>query len=288
VIELCLQAPDAPTVPFTWLAFGSEGRLEQTISTDQDNGLLFTLPAGTDADSLRAQLLPFARRVNAALARCGFPLCAGNIMAGNPQWCLSLEEWKAGFAAWIHRGDAPVLLMASIFFDFRPLYGPEDPVRELREWLITEIRSNRAFLRQMVANALANRPPLGLLGDFVLRADGDGGTLDLKINGATPFVDAARILGLAAGSAETNTVARLRAAGSQWQMDSAEIDAWVQAFLFIQLLRLRQQHEQRGRGEVPGNRIAPEILNPLDRRILKEAFRQARKLQSRLETYFQF
>lgn len=288
VIELCLAEPGAPTASFTWLAFGSEGRLEQTISTDQDNGLLFAVPPGADAAALRAQFLPFAQRVNVALARCGFPLCAGDVMAGNPQWCLSLEEWKAGFADWIHRGDAPVLLKASIFFDFRPLYGPEEPVRELRDWLIAEVGSNRAFLRQMVINALANRPPLGLLGDFVLHADGDGGTLDLKINGATPFVDAARILGLAAGSAETNTVARLRAAGTRWQMDAAEIEAWVQAFLFIQLLRLRQQHEQRGRGEPPGNRIDPDALNHLDRRILKEAFRQARKLQSRLETYYQF
>lgn len=288
VIELCLAEPGAPTVSFTWLAFGSEGRLEQTISTDQDNGLLFSIPHGADAESLRMQLLPFAQHVNAALARCGFPLCKGEVMAGNPQWCLSLDEWKSDFAGWIHRGDAPELLKASIFFDFRTLYGPEEPVRELREWLIGEIRANRGFLRQMVINALANRPPLGLLGDFVLRADGDGGTLDLKINGATPFVDAARILGLAAGSAETNTVARLRAAGAQWRMDAAEIEAWVQAFLFIQLLRLRQQHEQRGRGEPPDNRIDPDALNHLDRRILKEAFRQARKLQSRLETYFQF
>lgn len=287
VIELSLAEPGAPTAPFTWLAFGSEGRLEQTISTDQDNGLLFSVPPGADAESLRMQFLPFAQRVNAALARCGFPLCAGNVMAGNPQWCLSLEEWQADFADWIHRGDAPVLLKASIFFDFRALYGPEEPVRELRDWLNAEVRSNRGFLRQMVMNALANRPPLGLLGDFVLRGDA-GGTLDLKINGATPFVDAARIFALAAGSAETNTVVRLRAAGGEWQMDAAEIEAWAQAFQFIQLLRLRQQHEQRGRDEPPGNRIAPDALNPLDRRILKEAFRQARKLQSRLESFFQF
>ncbi|HEY9198467.1 MAG TPA: putative nucleotidyltransferase substrate binding domain-containing protein, partial [Gammaproteobacteria bacterium] len=164
----------------------------------------------------------------------------------------------------------------------------EEPVRELREWLLAAVKDQRGFVRHMVVNALANRPPLGLLGDFVLRSGDDGGSLDLKLNGAAPFVDAARILALVAGSTATNTVARLRAAGQQWHMDTAEVDAWVQAFLFIQLLRLRQQHEQRSRGEAPGNRLHPDALNHLDRRILKEAFRQARKLQSRLETYFQF
>jgi CBS domain-containing protein len=52
---------------------------------------------------------------------------------------------------------------------------------------------------------------------------------------------------------------------------------------FIQLLRLRRQHEFSGTDEEGmGNRINPDQLNDLDRRILKEAFRQARKLQARL------
>ena len=287
-IELCLYAPDAPPVTFTWLAFGSEGRQEQTIATDQDNGLLFIVPAGADADAVRALLLPFAQQVNAALMRCGFPACAGGIMAGNPRWCLSLEEWRATFADWIARGDAPVLLDASIFFDFRPLYGPEEPVRELRDWLTGAVQDNRGFQRHMAANALTIRPPLGLLGDFVVSDDDNAGTLDLKLHGAMPFINAARVLGMTAGSDATGTVARLRAAGARWHMDSAEIDAWVQAFLFIQLLRLRRQYDQQSHSEKPDNRIDPQALNPLDRRILKEAFRQARKLQSRLATLFRF
>ncbi len=288
VIELCLDAVETPLTPFTWLAFGSEGRQEQTISTDQDNGLLFVTPPGQDTETLRVDLLAFAQRVNAALARCGFPLCAGGIMASNPRWCLSLDEWRATFADWIQRGDAPVLLNASIFFDFRSLYGPEEPVHELRSWLNAEVRANRGFLRHMVENALGNRPPLGLLGDFVLSGIGAGGRLDLKVSAATPFVDAARILALAAASDTTNTVMRLRSAAAQWRMDSAEVESWVQAFLFVQMLRLRLQHNQRQKYEPLGNRIDPASLNDLDRRILKEALRQARKLQSKLETFFQF
>lgn len=130
------------------------------------------------------------------LARYGFPLCAGNVMAGNPQWCLSMEEWRATFAEWIQRGDAPVLLKASIFFDFRPLYGPEEPVHELREWLIAEIRADR-FLRQMVVNALANRPPLGLLGDFVLRASDDGGALAITVGILAKGQNVAHLVALA-------------------------------------------------------------------------------------------
>jgi CBS domain-containing protein len=118
--------------------------------------------------------------------------------------------------------------------------------------------------------------------DFVL---GKENKLDLKLNGITPFVDAARIFGLAAGVTHTNTIQRLRLSAARMNLDAAEIDAWVNALLFIQVLRLRHHDEASTLGLSDGaldNRINPERLNELDRRILKEAFRQARKLQSRL------
>jgi CBS domain-containing protein len=141
----------------------------------------------------------------------------------------------------------------------------------------------------MAENALANRPPLGLVRDFVVAAGGEQAhTLDLKLNGITPFVDAARIFALYAGASESGTIARLRAAARAWDIPAPEVEAWVAAFHFIQLLRLRGQHQAQTRGEPPGNRIDPEQLNELDRRILKEAFRQARKLQAQMGSYFEF
>ncbi len=287
VIHLCITDCATPPPRFTWLAFGSEGRQEQTLKTDQDNGMLFVPDTRMSAEATRAALLPLAQRVNAALAECGFPLCEGKIMAGNPQWCLSDAEWKEKFADWIHRADAPVLLNATIFFDFRTLYGDPEPVHELRAWLHERIKDNRLFLRSLSENALANRPPLGLVRDFVTEhGDDHADTLDLKINGITPFVDAARIFALAAGIDTTATVGRLRAAARVWHLDSAEVDAWVEAFWFMQLLRLRLQFEQRQKGLPLSNRIDPNALNDLDRRILKEAFRQARKLQTKFEYWF--
>lgn len=282
-------APGWIEVEFCWLAMGSEGRYEQTLNTDQDNGIIFQTPDGNSPDVIRDQLLPFAAAVNTALDACGFPLCKGNIMASNPNWCLSLEEWENTFSEWIFRGDRPVLLNASIFFDFRALFGNCQLSRQLRDWLHAKIKDNRLFLKKMVENALDNRPPLGVIRDFLVQKGGDDtNTLDLKINGITPFVDAARIFALAVGSDETNTVHRLRAAGLAWQMNSGEIEAWANAFHYIQLLRLRLQHEQAERSDVLTNRVDPDKFNALDRRILKEAFRQGRKLQSVLEKYFAF
>jgi CBS domain-containing protein len=80
-----------PPVAWCWLALGSEGRHEQTFVTDQDNGLIFQASSSQEADAVRALFLPFAQEVNQRLADAGFALCSGNIMAGNPAWCLSLR-----------------------------------------------------------------------------------------------------------------------------------------------------------------------------------------------------
>jgi CBS domain-containing protein len=283
VIELECNTSEVCRHGFCWLAFGSEGRQEQTLSTDQDNGIIFVLEPGETMDAVRADLLTVAERINRALDDCGFPLCKGEIMAMNPRWCLSLDEWKRRFADWIDAGDPGALLNASIFFDFRPLYGQTALAEDLRAWLLARAAATPRFLHQMAANALRNRPPLGLVRDFVVASEGEhANTLDLKLNGSTPFVDAARVFALATGVEATGTAARLRAAGPRLNIPTSEIEAWISAFYFIQLLRLRTQHSKHEAGMPMDNRINPDDLNDLDRRILKEAFRQARKLQARL------
>lgn len=286
-ILLVLTETGMPAVEFTWLAFGSEGRREQTLKTDQDNGILFHTPPGQSADEVRQRLLPIAKKINEALATIGFPLCPGNIMASNPECCLSREEWQQRFSRWVDQGNPQHLLNASIYFDFRPIYGEAAPVEELRTWLFALIAPNSRFRRQMAANALRNRPPLGLFGDLKVSGDGKEKGIDLKTEGLTPFVDAARITALANGIAATNTVERLQSAGEARALNPDDVAAWVDAYHFIQLLRVRIHRRQAEEGEELSNIINPDTLNELDRRILKEAFRQARKLQAKLTLDYQ-
>ena len=274
-------------ISWCWLAFGSEGRFEQTFSTDQDNGIVFATHGNAPADSIRARLLPFARRVNEALDACGFPLCKGNVMASNPRLCLALEEWKDKISGWVQSPEPNALLDAAICFDFRALHGDATLAAALREWIHPLAKANPAFLRLMAEIALESRPPLGVLRDF---ATDDAPELphsvNLKLNGARPFVDAARIYALAHGLAQTNTGERLRAARAGTRMGAAETEGLVHAFFVVQGLRLRNQATLEP-GDEGANRIDPDKLNDFERRILKEAFLQARKLQSRLALDYQ-
>ncbi len=269
-----------------WLAFGSEGRYEQTISTDQDNGIIFEI-SNESPDISRERLLPFAQAVNRALDTCGFPLCTGNIMAGNSQWCLSLAEWQATFDSWVTNTDPQALLNAVIFFDFRVVHGESGLARTLQTHLVNLTQGNRQFQRQLAQFAVETRPPLGLISDFVTERAGEyRGTIDLKKSGARLFTDAARVLSLAAGVTHTGTAQRLRQTGPMLNMPATEITSLTDAFFFLQTLRLRSQIAENV--TVQGaNRIDPGQLNEVDRRILKESLRQAGKLQSRLALDYQ-
>jgi CBS domain-containing protein len=280
VVEITLLRHDLGDTDWCWLALGSEGRGEQTFATDQDNAILFA-GAEADAAAIRERLLACARDVNQALDSLGFPLCTGNVMAGNPDLCLSFEEWQAKFLAWIQAPSPAALLQANIMFDFRAVYGEAKLADRLRTWLFGYTEANPAFLRLMVQNALEVEPPVGLIRAFTVDdAPGAKGTIDLKARGTRVFVDCARVFALALGIAETGTADRLRIAGARLRVEPRHVDSALEAFHFLQLLRLRQQDTPGAPGGP--NRIDPYALNEVAQRMLKEAFRQAKQLQERL------
>jgi CBS domain-containing protein len=120
--------------------------------------------------------------------------------------------------------------------------------------------------------------------DFV--TDGGDGDhpdcLDLKVTGTIPFVDGARVLAIANGITRTNTLERFRALIEREAVSTEEADAWCDAYGFIQHLRMRLHQAQEQNGRPLENFQNPDDLSELDRRMLKESFRQERKLQSRL------
>jgi len=285
VIELVADEFDLPPVSWCWMVFGSEGRLEQAFVSDQDNGLIFQPDNEADTNAVRKAMLPFAQAVNRALDICGFMLCPGDIMAGNPVWCLSVREWRARFGNWMDQPDPKALLNASIFFDFRPLYGQDDLVDELHQWLLPLPAKRPRFLRGMAEQALGCSPSLGWFGKFSY----DGSqryphTIDLKMRGTRPFVDAARIWALQHGVWTANTVERLRAVGLAMSRQSSDTAASIEAFDFVQRLRIQRQLAGGDYDEI--NRIDPSNLSAPQRMMLKEAFKQAKLLQLRLSQEF--
>lgn len=286
VLELNIKKND-PGVPFTWLTFGSEGRQEQTLLTDQDNGILFETPDGMTEDQAREKLLPFAETVNRELAECGFTLCKGNIMASNPKLCLSGREWDDWFIRFIDASTPQNLVYSSIFLDMRAVFGPNEPLEELYGKVLARIQKNALFQKMLAGNAMNRRPPLTMFRNFRYAPDGKKHTIDLKRQGLAPFVETVRVFALANGVEEANTLERMDRLVAKGAFDPKDANAWKEAYSLIQAIRMRAHQEMLDRSEPLSNYIDPDDLNPLDRRILRESFRQAQRLQQKLEVTYQ-
>ncbi len=263
-----------------WLAFGSEGRGEQTVATDQDNGLVF---ASDDVATDRPRWLALAREVNHALDACGYPLCKGQVMASNPECCLMADEWRRRFAHWIEHGAPEDLLKASTYFDLRPICGNTALAQELQVMPAREAAKVPRFLKQLAENSLRSRAPLNWRGALETQTLDGREMFDLKLHGTAIFVDAARLFALAQGLPALGTRARLEAAAPGLRVAAQESEAWISAFEFLQMLRLQVQIGATAAGPANPNLVEVASLNDIDRRVLKETVRIARRLQQRIE-----
>lgn len=279
VITLVTREQAFP-VPVIWLAFGSEGRGEQTLATDQDNGLV--LLSETDGSG-RQTSLAVARAINEALDSIGFPLCAGNTMASNPQLCLSAAQWQQRLDQIIRSPTREHLLEATILFDARAAFGPVEPWRVIFSAACQQAKGHTRFLHALAQHALEWRPALNFLGELRTSKLARSSVIDLKKGAIQPIVSAVRVLALAHGLTVVNTEARLRALAQCGAILPDDARAWVEALGFVQLQRMRLNREQAESGQALDNQLVLQRLNPLDRRVLREALRQIERLQRRLK-----
>jgi CBS domain-containing protein len=272
ILEITESKMGTPPVGYCWIVFGSEGRKEQTFKTDQDNAIIYEDPEG-DGGEATAYFSEFAVHMRDALARCGFPPCSADYMASNPKWRQPLSAWKKYFASWIHSPTPEAVLQSLIFFDFRPVHGNALLAEQLRAYLGRVIKDNDLFLAHMAAVVLQNRPPLGFFGGFSREKKGvHRGTFDIKINGISPIIDAARLSALEMGVYQSSTLARFMELKDRAGTISPFCNELEQAFEFLMSVRLRHQFRQMEAGVDPDNYVDPDELGILEKCQLREAF----------------
>jgi CBS domain-containing protein len=277
----------SPPADFTWVAGGSEGRREQTLRTDQDNGIVYEDPTGDDGRAA-GYFGALGATLGHMLTAVGFPPCPGGFMASNPRWCQPVSVWRRYFAGWMETPTPADLLEASVFCDLRAVGGKPAPAGRLWEWVCRQAPRQTLFLRHLARSALEHHVPLGFLGGFVVERSGaHKGALDIKARGAFPVTQALRVHALSLGSPETNTLDRLAAAEAEGVFRPAEARDVREAHEVIARVRLAHQLECLDAGQPPDNFVNPETLGRADRLLLREAFRTVAWLQRHLEDRFQ-
>lgn len=282
LIELAEADIGAAPINYVWAAGGSQARNEQTSHSDQDNALVMSNEYKDDhADYFKV----LANFVCDGLNDCGYVYCPGNAMASNDEWRQPVKIWHSYFSNWISEPEPKSLMLSSIFFDLRPVYGDTSLFDELQIKMLNKTKKNQLFITHMIGNALSHKPPLGFFRNFLMvQNDKHKNALNIKHRGIVPIVDIARVVALKYGLKETNTVERLNAAleckGLSREMHGNLIDALE----FISSLRIRHQAEQIRKGIDADNFLPVGELSGLEKSHLKDSFEIIKTMQHFFES----
>jgi CBS domain-containing protein len=257
------------------IVMGSEGRGEQTIRTDQDNGLILAEPVDV------ALLDRFRCDFSAALAKFGFPPCPGNVMVTNPFWVRTVDQYIGDFFSWITTPNNESAMNVAIFYDAQCVAGDASPLARTKKALLDKVGSERVFLARFAAAILAFEPPIGLFNNLKL-SEGEGEALDVKKGGIFPIVHGVRSLAIEQGLTETGTVQRLDRLAERGLLKADFARSLSQALDYLLTLRLDAQLA----ASASSNLFKPGALTSMDRDLLRDSFQQVKQLRDLVRRRF--
>jgi len=254
---------------------GSEGRGEQLLKTDQDNGLLLR-----DGYAPPADLQTICERFSEVLARFGYPECPGGIMLRNPAWRGSETEWSARVQGWLLRPEGEALMHLAIFLDAHAVAGDARLLAGVRRRMDALAAGGDALVARFARAIDAFGGPaqwwerlLGL---------GAAAPVNLKKAGIFPIVHGVRSLALARGVAATGTAERIAALTADGMLDAALAQELLQSLHLLMQLRLQAGlHQQQLQRPVTGE-VDPARLTSLERDLLKDTLAVVKRFKALL------
>ncbi|MBT3301165.1 MAG: CBS domain-containing protein [Bacteroidetes bacterium] len=273
LITLGIEECGPPPCQFAFIAMGSEGRMEQTLATDQDNAIILENLEGEKLEEANAYFSRFATKLNKNLDYVGYNYCKGNVMAKNPTYRQPIKTWKGYFTKWIKNSDPQSIIDASIFFDFRFIYGEQSLVDQLRDHIAKLVPKQSAFFYHMALSIINFKSPSSLTSFNVKEA-------------LLPFIGFVKIYSLQNNIAETNSLARLESLLSLEIIKKQTFDELVFSYDFLMLLRFRFQVNSIMNHENPGNEISGDQLTDIEKATLKKIFSELSSIQSKLSFDF--
>ena len=260
------QANGKAPMMFAWLVYGSQAREDQTMGSDQDNGLLLTeRPSKTQAE----YFAKMADYVCNGLAKCGIKLCDGNIMASNPKLRLSLEEAIEEAKRWVKAPTKDAIMHFNIFLDVRCAAGDISLFKQLQRQRAPLMKQNM-FLAALTRNSNEISVPLSMFQKFIYeKGRKEKDVIDLKTRAVALINNIARIYALADGVTLPNTLARLDALSENSQLSKRDATNLRDIWLFLNRLRWRHQLENK----VTDNRVSVSSLSSIEKHQLKAAFK---------------
>ena len=264
----------------TLILLGSEGRGEQILKTDQDNGVIFE--DGFEPKDQEAITLKFTETLDAI----GFPRCKGNVMVINPKWAKSANKYKDDIRRWITSPSSDDFMDMAIFYDTFAVAGKISIFKELRDYLMEQIKQHKAFLPHFARSIESFESPLGLFSRFVSSDAGHKNEIDIKKGALFALIHGVRALALEHGIHKTNTTERIKVLNDIGYMSKEDAEDLLEALEIINTLRLHAQLEKLEKEKEIDNYISLTTLSKLERDVLKEALKTVEEFKKRVSYHF--
>ncbi|AWN43821.1 DUF294 nucleotidyltransferase-like domain-containing protein [Methylobacterium durans] len=270
-----IVAPPAIREAGCLFLMGSEGRGEQSVRTDQDNGLLLARPAPeTDLATFRADF-------TLALESFGFPPCPGNIMVRNPLWSQPIDQFLAQLRTWVHAADSEAAMNLSIFADAVAVAGDAHVLAGAKEALIEMVRGETRLLAEVAKLIdLFSTDDLGVLGTVFATIGFRRKDIDLKRDGTFPIIHGMRVLSLEHDTLAGSTRQRAEALVSRGALDAHFAGEILSALTIFMNLRLSTQIDARHRGRTDAtSAVNVGAMPTVERDMLRDALRIVRRFR---------
>jgi PAS domain S-box-containing protein len=283
IIDMTIFELGPPPVEFSFICLGSEGRMEETLFTDQDNAIIYKDVPKENEVSVNAYFLKLGETVCHSLNEIGYAFCKGNIMAMNPQWCKPISEWEKYFMNWITTPDPQNLLDASIFFDFRNVYGDEIFEEKLRQLVASGIGKHPQFLYHLAHNAFNTKVQHISGGNLLTEKHID--IVDLK-SAVVPIILFARTYALQYNLNGTNTIDRLKSLKEKHLISDTTAEEMMYAYNFLMKLRFRNQVELLESNLPLSNLISTKKIMEIEFHLLKKVLSVIPDFQNKIKIDF--
>lgn len=264
------------------IVMGSEGRQEQILKTDQDNGLILSDNFEFDKEVLEN----FSKNFIEALKTLGYPECKGNVMLTNPQWRKTLKEFKESIFEYINNITPENMLNLAILIDLRPIEGKIELAEKLREYIFENISDNKTFLSWFALPTINFKTPLNFFGGFETEKGEHKGELDIKKGGIFPIIHGVRSLAVENRITQTNTFNRIKELVNLNVINKDFGRELIESLEFMLTLRLRERLKKIEMKKQPDDYINVNSLTNYEKDLLKESFKVVNKFKDFITNHY--
>ncbi len=286
---LMSQGMGPPPVSYVFIVFGSAGRQEQTLWSDQDNGLMYEDPVeGMDSSKgtmIREYFDHLAKTIKLYLIELGFPPCDGEVVASNPLWCKPLMEWKLSMDQWFDEANWEHVRYLLIAADARTLYGDERLLTEWKNYFQHCVNKTPEIVSHMLMNTLKHKVVLGVFGHFLKEQYGAyAGGIDVKYGAYIPFVNSIRLLSvLYEADSASSTLKRLEQLEQMLCFGKSDMERIHEAFSHILQIRAMVPYHIEDQCFVASGVVKVVDLTEAQLYQLKQALRTGKWLQKQVK-----